>query len=78
MGHKAVGPVCCVMHVNNPISLVPMSLAVAAECATAPCKPLLKGATLMISDLRNQKSQKLVLNVSPCLASALSTLLVDT
>ncbi len=48
MGRKAVGPVCCVMHVKEPTytysevkGFAPvLFLAVAAECTAAPCKPL--------------------------------------
>ncbi len=48
MGCKAVGPVCCVMHVKEPSTLIvkrrgsPLCFLVwlAAHCATAPCKPL--------------------------------------
>ena len=48
MGCKAVGPVCCVMHVKEPSALIvkrrgsPRCFLVwlAADCATAPCKPL--------------------------------------
>ncbi len=39
MGRKAVGPICCVMHVKE-LSYNLVFLAVAAECAAAPCKPL--------------------------------------
>ena len=48
MGRKAVGPMCCVMHVKEPSALIekrrgsprPVFLDVAAVCALAPCKPL--------------------------------------
>ncbi len=43
MGHKAVGPVCCVMHVKEPSETYRLEkgfalvfLAGAAECAAAP------------------------------------------
>ena len=41
MGHTAVGPLCCVTHVKDPgAGFALVFLAVAAECALAPCKPL--------------------------------------
>ena len=48
MGRKAVGPVCCVMHVKEPRTLIvkekglaPVFLVwLAADCAASPCKPL--------------------------------------
>ena len=47
MGHKAVGPMCCVTHVKEPSALITKEkgfttvfLDVAAVCAVAPCKPL--------------------------------------
>ena len=47
MVRKAVGPMCCVTHVKVLGALIekekgfaPVFLAVAAECAVAPCKPL--------------------------------------
>ena len=47
MGRKAVGPMCCVTHVKDPSALIEKKkgfarvfLAVAAECAEAPCKVL--------------------------------------
>ncbi len=53
MGRKAVGLVCCVMHVEEPSytyrkekGFAPVILAVAAECAAAPCKSV-QGATYM-------------------------------
>ena len=45
MGRKAVGPMCLVMHVKEPSALIkkekgfaPVFLAMAAECAVAPCQ----------------------------------------
>ena len=45
MGREAVGPMCCVMLVKEPSALIkkgfgPVFLAMAAECAVEPCKPL--------------------------------------
>ena len=47
IGRKAVGPVCCVTHVKEPCACyrkekgaASVFLAVAAECAVAPCKLL--------------------------------------
>ncbi len=53
MGRKAVGLVCCVMHVKEPSytyrkekGFAPVFLAVAAECVAAPCKSV-QGVTYM-------------------------------
>ncbi len=43
MGRKAVGPVCCVMHIREPSYNYRKEKGFAPKflgCATAPCKPL--------------------------------------
>ncbi len=39
IGHKAVGPVCCVMHLREPSALIVKRRGSAAYSATGPCKP---------------------------------------
>ncbi len=47
IGHKAIGPVCCAMHIKEPSytyhkekGFAPVFLAVAAECTAAPCNTI--------------------------------------
>ena len=44
MGHKVVGPNCCVTHIKEPSALIVTKTSLpgrsSVDCTTAPCKPL--------------------------------------